>query len=197
MQKQALALTALALLAACTTNRFEADVTRFHMTQPGLRGSIYLEPLEKTAAGTLEFQNYASAVNAELAEHGFSLASGREGAEYIGVLAYGQTTREGVGGGSPVTIGIGGGTFGKNVGVGLGTSFGIGEKKTKETAINMLALKIERTSDKSVLWEGRAVAEAGSTTRYGPLAAAMPALADALLRDFPGTSGQTVTYKSQ
>lgn len=197
MQKQALALTALALLAACTTNRFEADVTRFHMTQPGLRGSIYLEPLEKTAAGTLEFQNYASAVNAELAEHGFSLASGREGAEYIGVLAYGQTTREGVGGGSPVTIGIGGGTFGKNVGVGLGTSFGIGEKKTKETAINMLALKIERASDKSVLWEGRAVAEAGSTTRYGPLAAAMPALADALLRDFPGTSGQTVTYKSQ
>ena len=197
MQKQALALTALALLAACTTNRFEADVTRFHMTQPGLRGSIYLEPLEKTAAGTLEFQNYASAVNAELAEHGFSLASGREGAEYIGVLAYGQTTREGVGGGSPITIGIGGGTFGKNVGVGLGTSFGIGEKKTKETAINMLALKIERASDKSVLWEGRAVAEAGSTTRYGPLAAAMPALADALLRDFPGTSGQTVTYKSQ
>ncbi|MBL8645657.1 MAG: DUF4136 domain-containing protein [Sphingosinicella sp.] len=197
MQKQALALTALALLAACTTNRFEADVTRFHMTQPGLRGSIYLEPLEKTAAGTLEFQNYASAVNAELAEHGFSLASGREGAEYVGVLAYGQTTREGVGGGSPVTIGIGGGTFGKNVGVGLGTSFGIGEKKTKETAINMLALKIERASDKSVLWEGRAVAEAGSTTRYGPLAAAMPALADALLRDFPGTSGQTVTYKSQ
>ena len=197
MQKQALALTALALLAACTTNRFEADVTRFHMTQPGLRGSIYLEPLDKAAAGTLEFQNYVSAVNAELAEHGFSLASGREGAEYIGVLAYGQTTREGVGGGSPITIGIGGGTFGKNVGVGLGTSFGIGEKKTKETAINMLALKIERASDKSVLWEGRAVAEAGSTTRYGPLAAAMPALADALLRDFPGTSGQTVTYKSQ
>ena len=197
MQKQALVLTAFALLAACTTNRFEADVTRFHMTQPGLRGSIYLEPLDKAAAGTLEFQNYASAVNTELAEHGFSLASSREGAEYIGVLAYGQTTREGVGGGSPITIGIGGGTFGKNVGVGLGTSFGIGEKKTKETAINMLALKIERTSDKSVLWEGRAVAEAGSTTRYGPLAAAVPALADALLRDFPGTSGQTVTYKSQ
>lgn len=197
MQKQALVLTAFALLAACTTNRFEADVTRFHMTQPGLRGSIYLEPLDKAAAGTLEFQNYAAAVNTELAEHGFSLASSREGAEYIGVLAYGQTTREGVGGGSPITIGIGGGTFGKNVGVGLGTSYGIGEKKTKETAINMLALKIERTSDKSVLWEGRAVAEAGSTTRYGPLAAAVPALADALLRDFPGTSGQTVTYKSQ
>ena len=197
MQKQALALTALALLAACTTNRFEADVTRFHMAQPGLRGSVYLEPLDKAAAGTLEFQNYASAVGAELTEHGFSVASAREGAEYVGVLAYGQTTREGVGGGSPITIGIGGGTFGKNVGVGLGTSFGIGEKKTKETAINMLALKIERASDKSVLWEGRAVAEAGSTTRYGPLAAAVPALADALLRDFPGTSGQTVTYKSQ
>ncbi|MBB4633322.1 DUF4136 domain-containing protein [Sphingosinicella soli] len=197
MQKQALALTALALLAACTTNRFEADVTRFHMTQPGLRGSIHLEPIDKAAAGTLEFQNYASAVNAELAEHGFSVAPGRDTAEYIGVLAYGQTMREGIGGGSPVTIGIGGGTFGRNVGVGLGTSFGIGEKKSKETAINMLALKIERASDKSIVWEGRAVAEAGSTARYGPLPEAMPALADALLRDFPGTSGQTVTYKSE
>ncbi|MBW7945088.1 MAG: DUF4136 domain-containing protein [Sphingomonadaceae bacterium] len=197
MQKQALALTALALLAACTTNRFEADVTRFHMTPPGLRGSIYLEPIDKAAAGTLEFQNHASVVGTELAEHGFAPAEAREGAEYIGVLAYGQTVREGVGGGSPVTIGIGGGTFGKNVGVGLGTSFGVGEKKSRATAINMLALKIERASDKSVVWEGRAVAEAGSTSRYGPLSAAMPALADALLRDFPGTSGQTVTYKSQ
>ncbi len=197
MKKQALALTALALLAACTTNRFEADVTRFHMTQPGLRGSIHLEPLEKAAAGTLEFQNYSSAVGAELAEHGFSVSPTREGAEYIGVLSVGQTVREGIGGGSPVTIGIGGGTFGKNVGVGLGTSFGIGEKKKKETAVNMMALKIERASDKSVIWEGRAVAEAGSSTRYGPLSASVPALADALLRDFPGTSGQTVTYKSQ
>lgn len=197
MKKQAFALMALALLAACTSNRFQADVTRFHMTPPTLRGSIYLEPLDRAAAGSLEFQDYASALGAELRETGFTVAPAREGAEFVGIVTYGQTTREGVGGGSPITIGIGGGTFGKNVGVGLGTSFGLGEKKSSQTAINMLALKISRASDNSVVWEGRAIAEAAGSSRYGPLSTAIPALADALLRDFPGTSGQTVTYKSK
>lgn len=185
----------LGLLSACADNRFAADVTRFHIAPPGARGSVFLEP-PGSAPPTLEYQNHAGAVASALRQAGFSIADSRAAADLFGTVSFEQASREAAAKRSPITIGIGGGTFGGNVGVGVGTSFGVGKKTDGEVNVNTLALQLKRKSDGTVMWEGRAVAEAAEGSRYGPLTAAVPALADALLRDFPGTSGQTVTYKT-
>lgn len=190
------ALMLLALLAACTDNRFAADVTRFHIAPQAARGSVFLEPVEKTPP-TLEYQNYAAAVASELREVGFSIAETRASAELVGMVSYEQTTRAEAAKNSPISIGIGGGTFGGNVGIGVGTTFGVGKSRNGEVRMNTLALQLKRASDGTVVWEGRASAEAADNSRYGPLASSIPMLADALLRDFPGTSGQTIRYKAQ
>jgi hypothetical protein len=188
-------LVALGALAACAQNRVVADVTRFHVQQPVTRGSVFLEPANMANAGTLEFQNYSAAVAAELREAGFNVVDTRQGADIIGEIDYSERTRPGGPERSPVTIGVGGGTFGGHVGAGVGATFGVGEKRGNDININMLGLQLKRAGDGAVIWEGRASAEAPSGSQYGPLSAAIPALADVLMRDFPGPSGQTVTYK--
>ncbi len=190
--RPAFALAALLLAGACTTDRFAADVTRFHLNQPVAKGSVYLQPLNPSAAGGLEFRTYADAVGAELREAGFTPVASLAQAEIIGLIDYGQSTREGLRERSPISIGIGGGTFGRNVGIGVGTTFGLGKGRSNNVNVNMLALQLKRRSDSSVIWEGRAMAEAREGSAVASLGTAVPKLADALLSGYPGPSGQTV-----
>lgn len=191
----ALILSAAALASCASTGSSGIDVTRFHLNQPAARGTIYVEPARASDGGSLEYRTYADAVAAELRAAGFSPVPALAQAEIVGTLDYTRTTREGiVGGRSPITIGIGGNTFGRNTGIGLGTSFGLGKKRSSSTAIDTLALQLKRRSDSSVVWEGRAVQEA----RVGSAAAddnTVPRLARALLAGYPGPSGRTVTVK--
>ncbi len=189
----AIALTAV-LLASCATSDGGIQVTRFHLNQPVARGAVYIEPARASDGGSLEYRTYAGAVAGELRAAGFTPVDSLGGAEIVGSLDYTRTTRAGITGGrSPLTIGIGGATFGRHLGVGLGTSFGIGKPKSTDTAIDTLALQLKRRSDASVIWEGRAVMEA----RVDSAAAdsSVPRLARALLSGYPGPSGKTVTVK--
>jgi hypothetical protein len=95
----------------------------------------------------------------------------------------------------PVTIGIGGGTYGGNVGVGGDASFGIGGGHA-ELVDTELAVQLRRRSDNSVVWEGRAVTEGliGSGKAEQPGFTAHK-LAAALFKGFPGESGITITVK--
>lgn len=195
MLRSAVSLAAFALLAACADTRFAADVTRFHMAPPSARGSVFIVPADKAVAGSLEFANYAGAVGRALSKTGFSIVPGASGAELLGTIHYEHIAREAALKQAPFTVGIGGGSFGRNVGIGVGTSFGVGKKQGDDINVNSLSLQLKRTSDSTVVWEGRAVAEARSGRPYSELTSAIPALADALLRDFPGQSGKTVTYK--
>ena len=52
----------------------------------------------------------------------------------------------------------------------------------------MLEVSIKRRSDGSVIWEGRALSEAGASGRTD----AVQRLSEALFRDFPGESGRTI-----
>lgn len=55
-----------------------------------------------------------------------------------------------------------------------------------------LRVRIQRRSDATVAWEGRAEAEARTGTPAADRATAVDALATALFRDFPGESGRTI-----
>jgi hypothetical protein len=54
---------------------------------------------------------------------------------------------------------------------------------------------MRRRSENTTVWEGRAV-EQVSGNAQGTLNAAVPRLSRALLKDFPGPSGQTVRVQS-
>lgn len=189
------ALVLTAALGACADNRFAAEVTRFHLDQPMSRGSVVLEPSEPRAAESLEFQQYAGFVAEELREEGFAIAPTRGGAELAAVIDYEQDSRRDIAARSPVSVGIGGGTVGNNVGVGVGTTFGLGGKRADTVNINYLGVKLLRLSDETIIWEGRAVSEVREDRPDAALSTAIPKLAEALFREYPGPSGQTVTYK--
>jgi|TARA_R100000501_G_scaffold1851_1_gene4891 hypothetical protein len=188
-----LPLAALGLVAGCTTVDSGTDVTRFHLNQQLQRGTVFVEPIVPDRKGSLEFQQYAGAVSQELATVGFNPVADRAGADIIAAIDYAQNTREAIEGRSPVSVGVGGGTFGRSTGIGLGTSFGLGGKP-KDVRVSMLEVRLIRASDEAPLWEGRAVTEAREDSEEAVLSAAIPGLARDLLRDFPGESGKTVTY---
>ena len=78
------------------------------------------------------------------------------------------------------------------MGVGIGTSFGVGGGR-KETVLTRLSVKLKTRADSKPVWEGRAetAAKAGSPAAQPGLAAEK--LASALFAAFPGESGRTIT----
>lgn len=193
---RAAAIAATALLASCAgTASQRADVTRFHLGQPVARSSVFVTPANPGDASSLEFRTYAAAVTEELRQAGFTPAPALAQAEIVGVLGAKQTTRESLYDGGGVSVGIGGGTFDHNSSVGGSVSFPVGQRRPNEIAASMIELQLKRRSDNSVIWEGRAITETRAGSQAAALGTVVPALADALLRDFPGPSGQTVRVK--
>jgi hypothetical protein len=88
-------------------------------------------------------------------------------------------------------VGVGGstGSYGSGIGLGVGINLGGGSAAQLQTS---LSVRIIRRSDQLVIWEGTAVqsAKAGSPAAQPGIAAAK--LAEALFKDFPGVSGETI-----
>jgi len=187
--------TVALLLAGCAAQVPPVQVTRFHLGQPLARGDVAVEPRNPTEANSLEFRNWAEAVSAELARLGFRLAPGVARSELVAVIDVTRAFRSEMGGGSPVSVGIGGGGFGGNVGIGGGVSFPIGKAKSRDLVMTELSVQLKRRSEGTVIWEGRARSEARAGTPYAEPSATVRRLAAALFDDFPGESGRTVTVK--
>lgn len=194
LRRLAIFATAL-LLAGCAAQVPPVQVTRFHLGQPLARGEVAVEPRDPTQANSLEFRNWAEAVSAQLARLNYRLAPGIAKSELVAVVDVVHASRSDTGGGSPISVGIGGGGFGGNVGVGGGISFPIGKPKSRELQSTELAVQMKRRSDGTVIWEGRARTEARSGTPYAEPTAVIRRLAAALFDDFPGESGKVVTVK--
>lgn len=193
---RAAAVAATALVAACSTSGSNrADVTRFHLGQPVARSTVFVTPVNPADAASLEFRSYAGAVTEALRRTGFTPTPALAQAEITAVFGAQQTTREALSNGSGLSVGIGGGTFGRNVGLGGSINIPVGERRPNEIVVSMIELQLKRRSDNSVIWEGRAMTEARSGSANASLGTVVPALTDALLRDFPGPSGQTVRVK--
>lgn len=205
MKKSVVALTALAaLLAGCQTSgqgsgaQPGASITRFHLGQPVARGEIRVEPADPADANSLEFSQMAAAVERELARLGWNVARGNATSEQVAVIRVDQGSREAMRQRSGVSIGVGagsGGWRGSGVGVGVGGSIPIGGSRSGEVVVTELAVRIQRRSDATVAWEGRAELEARGGSPLAHPVAAVDRLAEALFRDFPGESGQTIRVR--
>ncbi|HWW65346.1 MAG TPA: DUF4136 domain-containing protein [Sphingomonadaceae bacterium] len=186
---------AMLALAGCAAQVPPVQVTRFHLDQPIARGDIAVEPIDKAAADSLEYRVYADAVGRTLGTRGFRLAPDLPRSELVAVVDVRSGTREGMPGRSPVSIGLGGGSFGGGVGLGGGISFPIGKAKSGTLVTTELSVQIKRRSEGTVIWEGRARGEARAGTPYGTPNAMADRLAQALFTGFPGESGRTITVK--
>lgn len=183
-------------LAGCTTaggggNR-PVEVTRFHLQEPIARGQIAVEPFVP-GAGSMEYDIYAAAVKRELARLGWTVVDTIGQSEQIALLDVHQSDREAPPRRGPVSVGVGGGAGSYGGGVGVGVGFNLGGRKHGGVS-TMLEVRIKRRSDATVFWEGRASSEIQA---QDPAArsAAVDRLAQALFRDFPGESGQTIRTK--
>lgn len=186
------ALVFPALLAGCAATIPPVQVTRFHLGQPIPAGNVAIVPLAGGDSQGLEFRTYAAAVARELGRLGYAEnASGQT--PLIAELDYSRGTRTDYARRSPVTIGIGGGSFGSHVGVGVGTSFGLGGNATRDTVITRLSVRLKSRVDSKPIWEGRAETQSPANAPSAQPGLAADKLANALFRDFPGRSGETIT----
>lgn len=182
------------LLSGCatTTRSGPIDVTRFHLGNPIAGDSISVEPLTGFAGASPEDQVYLGAISGELARLGFRPGGG-ETSPFIAAVSYKHDSRGTMHTGG-VTIGLGAGSYsgGRRGGVGVGVGGGIPVGgKTVQVVATELTVQIKRRSDRSIVWEGRAVTEEAGVQ---PSVTA-DRLAKALFKGFPGESGITITVK--
>jgi hypothetical protein len=193
------AISALALLAGCATDDLStgASVTRFHLGQPIARGPIAVEAADPRDQSGLEFSQISASVARELTRLGWTVVP-NSASEQVAMVSLTQQSREAARR-SGLTIGIGGGTasYGRHGGVGIGgdVAIPVGGRGTNLVVGSQLGVRIQRRSDATVAWEGRAQLEARAGTPMATRAGAADHLAAALFRDFPGESGRTIRVR--
>ena len=179
------------LLAGCVAAIPAVEVTRFHLGQILSPASFDVEAGAGASPQSLEFGAYKAAITRELVQLGY-----RDGAENptyrVGIRF--ERTRRDVAASAPVTIGVGGSSYGGNVGISLGTSFGVGKRRQTLVATRLF-VQIKRASDSAVLWEGRAATEAPEAAPAAQPGLAAEKLSRALFQGFPGESGRTIIVK--
>ena len=180
------------------------EVTRFHtpatLAQLG-PGWVELVPVAGIDPRSLEQRALLDAVSRELAAQGFAASDPQPS---VGRIAEVRLTRDAVpgserrGGGSSVSIGVGGGSGGgwrrgggTSVGVGLGVGFPLGGNKQRAGDVTSeLSVTIRDKATGASLWEGRSSLRTAQRDADKPETAAR--LAHALFAGFPGKSGETI-----
>ena len=183
------------------------EVTRFHtpatLAQLG-PGWVELVPAAGIDPRSLEQRTLLDAVSRELAAQGFAASDPQPS---VGRIAEVRLTRDAVpgserrGGGSSVSIGVGGGSGGgwrrgggTSVGVGLGVGFPLGGNKQRAGDVTSeLSVTIRDKATGASLWEGRSSLRTAQRDADKPETAAR--LAHALFAGFPGKSGETIEVK--
>ena len=197
----ALALATTAALGACaTTSVAPVEVSRFHLGAPLETGTLTTEPLPNGGPPSLEFKTYAAAVETEALRNGFTIPASGTTAQYLAVVGFSRTLRQGAPRGGGLTIGLGGGGYSGGygsggVGVGGGVSFPVGKRRYREIVVTQLTVQIRRRRDATVIWEGRAETSADGTAPEAQTDIAATKLAHAMFQGFPGESGRTITVK--
>lgn len=183
------------LLAGCATTPRPSpvEVSRYHLGQPMERTSVAVQPISGIDSASPEYQLYLDAVAAELARLGYAPAANGDANGYVAAVGFTRASRGSFRDRPPVSIGLGGGSYGGGgIGLGGGLSFGIGGKR-REVIASELTVQLRRRSDNTVVWEGRALTDSVSGKPGSDPRDSAERLARALFRDFPGESGITTT----
>ncbi|MET0238549.1 MAG: DUF4136 domain-containing protein [Sphingobium sp.] len=192
----AFSLSAAALLlGGCTTAMAPVDVTRFHNAAVPRGEAVAIVPGEGVQPGGLEFRTYANAVSSALTRSGFTVVdSGSTAPITVTVDFESSINRPLDTRGKPVSVAVGGSTGGYGSGLGVGVGINL-SGPPKAVIGSRLAVRMKRTATGEAVWEGRAETSAREGTPGAQRGIAAGKLADALFRDYPGQSGETITVK--
>ncbi len=183
-------IAAVLLLAGCA-DRLTTDVTRFHILAPPAGETLRVVPEDPALADSPEFRAFAQLIGSRLGTYGYRPAPPGTEPDLYARISYGVRpgpVADPDAANPPVTVGVGVGGYGRHVGGGISTAFGL-SSSTRPLFLRELRLVLVRRADSSVVFEGRA-SSLGKTDRLGDV---MPYLVDAMFKDFPGKSGQTIT----
>lgn len=184
-------------LSACVAPVGPVEVTRFHVPELAAPGNVTIavEPAQGNDGASIEFRTYAAAVQRELARIGYSeLPFAAPGSRQVAAVSVERRSFQPARGRSPVSVGLGGGTGSFGSGVGLGIGFDLSGPPAEQVETRLAVTIRDRQSGRT-LWEGRSAfaVKAGSPLAESHLGAAK--MAEALFRDFPGNSGETILVK--
>lgn len=182
-------------LSGCATPVGPVEVTRFHLPDTAMlgRGTIVIEPAPGEDGASIEFRTFAAAVARELTRLGYREAvPGGPPPGQIAVIGLERETLSPQGRRNPVSVGVGGGTGGYGSGVGVGLGIDLSGPPPSQVSTRLSVALRDRASNGNV-WEGRAsfTVRANAPLAQTPLGAAK--MAQALFKDFPGGSGETIT----
>ncbi len=194
------AATTIAIgLSACTTGptSFPIEATRFHYDAMTSRGTIAVEPLPGGGPASLDYKEYAAAVQGELLRLGYAAPAPGTTPEYRATVSFTRTTRPLPPRRSPVTIGLGAGGYSGGysggAGVGGGVSFPLGGRGARTGVVTELSVRIRHGAD--AVWEGNAQSLTALDAPGADTTAVATRLARALFTGFPGDSGRTIEVK--
>ena len=200
MKKLGIAFVGLLALSACTTTKYVvSDVTRFHeLPGSGNGASFAIVPSDDDQQTSLAFKTFSDVVADALQARGLQAFSGDGSSpDYVVTFSYD------VEGPSPDTYSrYGAGRYGFGYGFGYygrygGFGYGPGnDVRTKQIYIRRVDLDIFEgpsygTDSAKRVFEGHAVSE-GTTNQVEPV---LPYMIQAIFRDFPGASGESVKVK--
>ena len=200
----AVALTAFALAACVSPKYVVSDVSRFHTLPAAPNGQTFvIATVNADQSESLAYRKYADTVSAKLQSLGLRAAAAGGPADFVVTLRYDVR-------GPTPDVESRGGHLGVGFGVGFGHPhgpWGMGAAydpafdhytDTRQLFVRRVELDIYRgatydSPKKERVFEGRAL----STGQNGQLEPVMPYILDALFKEFPGRSGETVTVSVQ
>lgn len=180
-------------LSACA-NYIRSDVTRFHAPYGLSQEKTFVFLPNENQFRSLEYKRYGDLIANEMAVQGFKLVKGKSQANYGVRFNYGSDGGRTIIESDPIygNVGVGHGSRGTGVNVGVGTVFGRGgiigsdidarTEYTRQLNLNIFELK----SDSSV-FEGTAISR-GNASSFAPVSGC---LIKALFENFPGKNGAT------
>lgn len=187
------AVIALGLaVAGCVAPVGPVEVTRFHAPDAAMlgKGTIAVEPAAGMDGASIEWRSYQAAVQQQLALLGY--AAGQSGTSaQVAELRLARSTIEPPRGSGPVSVGVGGSTGSGGSGLGVGIGLNLAPKASLQVR-TMLAVTIRERASRAALWEGRASFTVRAGSPLADTALGAPKLAEALFKDFPGQSGETI-----
>lgn len=190
----ALVLLAVAL-AGCVAPVGPVEVVRFHRAGAGplAPATIMVAPAPGMDGASLEWRSYAAAVGQELQRLGYVETAAATSAQ-VAIVGLAREASPSGATDRPVTVGIGAGTDGHAAGVGLGIGIGLSGPAPAQV-VTRLSVSIRDRASQQVVWEGRASFTVRASSPMAGTQLGAPRLAQALFRDFPGRSGETVLVR--
>ena len=192
-----LLLLGLAALSGCVAPTGPVEVTRFHApeAQAAARGLIRIEAAPGQDAQSIEFRSYAGAIARELTRLGYTEAiAGSAAPSQVAVLAIDRRAFQPQRTRSPVSVGAGGSTGSYGSGVGLGLAIDLSGPPPEQVVTEMRVAIRDAVSGRAV-WEGRASFTVRTASPLAQTSLGAAKMAEALFKDFPGQSGETILVK--